>query len=391
MFSNQSKETAIINNNLMSLNRAFGRDISNLRETEPKSLSSFVLNKDSQSGLSTDTNVNLDIKAIDNLRYDMIDLSLAELPKTTKDPLLASRELLSSKTALEKSNIQTNGKTKCVQKVPMNLFTMENCDILNVSNPQYVSVYAKDIFDHLLAVEEKLYAKYGYLNQSQIDVTDKMRAILIDWLVDIHIKFKLLPETFYLAINLLDRALEKITVTKGKLQLVGITTMFIAAKYQEIYPPDLKDFVHVTDKAYTREDILEMEGRILCMLNFKLTVPSALTFLERYSKIAGMDQKSFYFCQYLLELALLDYRMLKYRPSLLVCGAIHFTHRVFKRQTSEEALHRTTGYTDQMIKLCAKDLFLTVKTIDRSTLKALKRKFLTSQYMEVSNIQIEIF
>jgi len=218
-----------------------------------------------------------------------------------------------------------------------------------------------------------------------------MRAILIDWLVDIHIKFNLLPETFYLAINLLDRALEKITVTKSKLQLVGITSMFIAAKYQEIYPPDLKDFIHVTDKAYTKEDILDMEGKILCLLNFKLTIPSALCFLERYSKIVGMDQKAFYLCQYLIELALLDYRMLKYRPSLLVCGAIQFTHRVFKRQASEEALYKTTGYNDQMVKLCAKDLFLTVKTIERSTLKALKRKFLASKYMEVSNIPIETF
>lgn len=115
------------------------------------------MKQDSQPGLSTDPNVNLDIKAMDNLRQDMIDLSLAELPKTTKDPLLASRELLSSKQYQEglKSTFQI-GQTNRVQKVPMNLFTMENCDILNVGNPQYVSVYAKEIFDHLLTVEVRI-------------------------------------------------------------------------------------------------------------------------------------------------------------------------------------------------------------------------------------------
>lgn len=85
----------------------------------------------------------------------MIDLSLAELPKTTKDPLLASRELLSSKQGQD--NQKYGLQTKRVQKVPMNLFTMENCDILNVNNPQYVSVYAKDIFDHLIAVEVRIF------------------------------------------------------------------------------------------------------------------------------------------------------------------------------------------------------------------------------------------
>ncbi len=82
----------------------------------------------------------------------MIDLSLAELPKTTKDPLLASRELLSSRSLQEreKTMTQVNAQQK---KITKSITTMENCDVQAINNPQYVSLYAKEVFDHLLSVE----------------------------------------------------------------------------------------------------------------------------------------------------------------------------------------------------------------------------------------------
>ena len=86
-----------------------------------------------------------------------------------------------------------------------------------------------------------------------------MRAILIDWLIEVHYKFKLLPETLYLTVNLIDRYLEKCITHRSKLQLVGVTSMLIASKYEEIYAPEIRDFVYITDKAYSKEEILRME------------------------------------------------------------------------------------------------------------------------------------
>lgn len=83
-----------------------------------------------------------------------------------------------------------------------------------------------------------------------------MRAILVDWLIEVHLKFKLAPETLFLGINLIDRYLEVAPVTKDRLQLVGVSAMLIACKYEEIYPPEVKDFVYITDSAYTREEVL---------------------------------------------------------------------------------------------------------------------------------------
>jgi len=86
-----------------------------------------------------------------------------------------------------------------------------------------------------------------------------MREILVDWLVEVHLKFKLLQETLYLTVNIIDRFLEKENVMRNKLQLVGVTAMLIASKYEEIYPPIVTDFVYITDNAYSKKEILEME------------------------------------------------------------------------------------------------------------------------------------
>lgn len=83
-----------------------------------------------------------------------------------------------------------------------------------------------------------------------------MRSILVDWLVYVHLKFKLQPETLFMAINLIDRYLSKNTIMRNKLQLVGVASLFIASKFEEIYAPELKDFVYVCDNAYTKEEIL---------------------------------------------------------------------------------------------------------------------------------------
>lgn len=90
-----------------------------------------------------------------------------------------------------------------------------------------------------------------------------MRSILIDWLVEVHLKFKLVPETLYLTVNLIDWYLSQVSVNREKLQLVGVTAMLIASKYEEIYAPEVQDFVYITDKAYTKEEILDCEQRML--------------------------------------------------------------------------------------------------------------------------------
>lgn len=125
-------------------------------------------------------------------------------------------------------------------------------DFKTKKDPLEWSEYAVKIFQHMKRTELDFIAQPGYMKK-QTDINEKMRAILVDWLVEVHLKFKLYPETLYLTINLIDRYLEKEEVLRQDLQLVGVTAMLIASKYEEIYAPEVRDFVYITDKAYSKE------------------------------------------------------------------------------------------------------------------------------------------
>ena len=133
----------------------------------------------------------------------------------------------------------------------------------------------------MFETEEKDLPSPNYMNR-QNDVNEKMRGILVDWIIEVHLKFKLLPETLFLTVSLIDRYLEKTQIMRTKLQLVAVSAMLIASKYEEIYAPEVRDFVFITDNAYTKEEILTMEMSILTTLQFNITTPSAFRFLERF-------------------------------------------------------------------------------------------------------------
>jgi len=223
----------------------------------------------------------------------------------------------------------------------------------------------------------------------QNDINEKMRGILIDWLIDVHLKFKLIPETLYLTVNLIDRYLSQVAIPRQKLQLVGVSAMLIACKYEEIYPPEVKDFEYVTDKAYTREEILEMEGKMLHCFNFNLTMTSSYRFLERYARICRFDERSFNLARYLLELALIEFKMIKYIPSNLACSAIYLVNKLEKRDGWPDFMAKNTKYNETQLRAAARDLCLLLQNSGKNSLQAVKRKFSSSKFLEVSKIQFD--
>lgn len=144
---------------------------------------------------------------------------------------------------------------------------VEQVDRKKYFDPHYVAEHATHIYEHCLDTEDYTLPNPKYMAH-QTDINASMREILVDWLIEVHLKFKLLPETLYLTVNLIDRYLDKQMVLRNKLQLVGVTAMLIASKYEEIYPPIVTDFVYITDNAYTKQEILEMEESMLTKLEF---------------------------------------------------------------------------------------------------------------------------
>jgi hypothetical protein len=149
-----------------------------------------------------------------------------------------------------------------------------------------------------------------------------MRAILVDWLVEVHMKFRLMPETLYLSINIIDRYLSQVQVERQKLQLVGVTALLIACKYEEIYPPEVKDCVYITDRAYARQDVLDMETDIVKILQFRMTVPTGHPFLLRFLHVTGATKVMRNLANYYMERMLQEYSTLSYRPSLVAAAAV---------------------------------------------------------------------
>ena len=141
----------------------------------------------------------------------------------------------------------------------------EDIDKPDIADCQHVTEFIPGICEHLFATEEIDLPSANYMSK-QIDVNEKMRGILVDWIIEVHLKFKLLPETLFLTVSLIDRYLEQTQIMRTKLQLVAVSAMLIASKYEEIYAPEVRDFVFITDNAYTREEILQMEMSILTTL-----------------------------------------------------------------------------------------------------------------------------
>lgn len=101
------------------------------------------------------------------------------------------------------------------------------------------------------------------------------------------------------------------------MQLLGVTTLWVASKYEEIYPPELNDFLLVSENKFARSEIIEMEKDILHTLNFMITVPSSFRFLQRYRRLSGLlnNEEVYYYAWYILEICLLDASLLRFKPS----------------------------------------------------------------------------
>jgi len=159
---------------------------------------------------------------------------------------------------------------------------VDDIDADDIENTQLVAEYVKDIYYYLYHLEKRHRVSPNFLHEKI--VTSKMRAVLIDWLLQVHTKFHLLHETLYLCVQIIDAYLEAVNVTKMQLQLVGVSAMFVACKYEEMYVPAIEDFVYMTDNTYTKSEIRQMEISILKTMNFMFSKPLPLHFLRRFSK-----------------------------------------------------------------------------------------------------------
>ncbi|KRY61548.1 G2/mitotic-specific cyclin-B3, partial [Trichinella britovi] len=189
----------------------------------------------------------------------------------------------------------------------------------NEFDPYEIPNYAEDIFDYYRCRERKFLVN-DYLRK-QKSITKEMRAILIDWMVEVQENFEFNHETLYQAVKMVDLYLDRVSITKKHLQLVGVAVLLIASKYDERCPPSIEDFLYICDNAYTAEEVFEKERDILKHLEFDIGFPLSYRFLRRYARVTNADLVTLTFARYVLENSLLHYEFIKYKESHLAAAA----------------------------------------------------------------------
>merc|ERR1719461_339089 len=278
-----------------------------------------------------------------------------------------------------------------------NLENVDNIDKDDVENPQLVVEYVNEIYAYLRQLETIQDVREDYLNKSTgTSILPKMRTVLVDWLIQVHSQFNLLQETLYLTIAVLDRFLQvhASKVERKQLQLVGVAAMFIASKYEEMYAPEIGDFVYITDRAYTESQIREMEMKILDTLEFDLGRPLPLHFLRRNSKAGNVDALTHTMAKYIMELTLVEYKMAHWKPSLVAAAALALSLTVLdqdQKSVSElwtPTLEHYTSYKLSEIKdTCSKlaNLVLTTsRAPENAKLLAVRKKYEDKKMSRIS-------
>lgn len=203
-------------------------------------------------------------------------------------------------------------------------------DTEDLDDPLMAAEYVVEIFDYLRDLEMETLPNPQYIVH-QPDLEWKMRGILVDWLIEVHTRFRLLPETLFLAVNLIDRFLSAEVVALDRLQLVGVAAMFIASKYEEVLSPHVANFSHVADETFTDKEILDAERHILATLEYNMSYPNPMNFLRRISKADNYDIQTRTLGKYLMEISLLDHRFLPFPQSQVGAASMHLARQILDR------------------------------------------------------------
>ena len=252
------------------------------------------------------------------------------------------------------------------------------------------SEYVNDIVAHLRSSETRRRPATTYMESVQTDINPTMRSILVDWLVEVGQEYRLSSDTLFLSVALIDRYLSLVDVRRNRLQLVGISAMLVASKYEEIYAPQVDEFCYITDNTYAREAVLATERDLLRVLGFEVTQPTAKTFLRRYIKAASaeipLDVTFEFLCSYLAELALMEYGLLGYLPSQVAASCCLLALYLLGKPRWSSTLQHYSDYAPADLQHCTQALHQLFLQAPRSALPASREKYASPKFGAVSQL-----
>jgi cyclin B len=212
--------------------------------------------------------------------------------------------------------------------------------------------------------------------KNQKEINCRMRAIIVNWIIDVHDRFKLLPDTLFLSIIIFDRYMSIINnIDKNKLQLIGVTSLLIACKYEEIFSPEIRDFICILDREYEKEDLMEEENNILKILKFEVIYPSSYRYYEILRIEFGIEEKYYKYGNFLLELCLLDSKFSKYLQGVIATTVCFIVLKLVKNISFQKFMNHNIKIKEKEIMECLVDICFLIEYIDGSIYPSINKKY----------------
>ena len=362
---------------------------------KPIRVKSLLKNDKNNENINTEN-----MKIVDNSKKD---ININEKNKTIESDKPHKKNLIN----FDKEIIINSDKNKTItyrfkEKSPDFEYEYSYFDISKINfNSQIPKEYINIIYHNLLLEEDKgIIPCPNYDNiLLQKDITDQMRSILIDWIIDVHYKFGFTDETLYMSVLIIDRYISYKPISKMKFQLLGITALLLSCKHEEISLPKIEDFIYITDNTYTKKEVCDMENDVLDVLNFELLHPSPIKFYEYMALKFDFDKKKFLLGKYLMESFMVDLNYVKYRASVIACSCVYIVMKYFKMDNYKDAydkkyynlnendINNIKHKTDSDIKDCARDICIFIDGINRTNnYTSCKNKYSTNDNEKVSLI-----
>jgi len=276
-----------------------------------------------------------------------------------------------------------NKPTKSKKSLPPNV---EDFDSECGTDPFQTPQYAQDIFLYFKQRELKFIPEC-YMDK-QTELTCDMRAVLVDWLVEVQESFELNHETLYSAVRLVDLYLSRTIVNKENLQLVGTTAMLISSKFEERCPPCVDDFLYICDDAYTRRDLIKMEMNILKTIDFDIGLPLSYSFLRRYARVSKASMETLTLARFILETSLMEYDLVGVKDSLMAASALLLAMKMQNLSDWTPTLEYYSSFTKADLRDTTGRLHAMLIKLQAKNLKTIRNKYSHKVFYEVAKIAL---
>lgn len=275
-------------------------------------------------------------------------------------------------------NVEDFDKTQLIPKSEKDYYTY--------SEPHY----AMDIFINERQ-RELLFVTRKYLKPDKLPkITPKMRAVLVNWMVQVQDGFALTHEVLYTAVKIVDQYLMRKLVSKTNLQLLGLVALVIACKLDERLPPEIDEFLDATNRSYRKEDVISFEIDVLKTINFELSYPLSYRFLRRFARTTGCDMKTLTLARYILESSLVEYEFVDQLESKIAAAALLLAMKMQAGDASApvwtKAAEFYSTYTEKQLKPLMYELNENLQIPEDARLSTVRIKYMSPVLMCVAKI-----